>query len=137
MYQFVGRRLGKDPLIFVVQDCCQFRRICSGCADIIYEYSTQMYMYVCVHVGYIYRVSKQFLCTCAKMVRHCAGSGEVSYANPCRLSGICNFFHMSLGDHSRSAFCNEVLYIHFDFHSNIYCTSDRCTGNIASPIYRP
>lgn len=55
----LGGVLGKDPLNFVAQVCCQVRRICSGSCDIIY--STQMYMYVYVYVGYyiyIYRVRK-------------------------------------------------------------------------------
>jgi len=53
------------------------------------------------------------------------------------VSGISDFFHMPLGGPSRSALWNEVLYIHCDFHSNLYRTSDSCTGNFASSVHRP
>ena len=116
---------GEGSLIFVAQDYFQYRRILSGCGDIIY--SIQIYTYAYVHVDYYtYRVSKQFLCTCAKMVRHCAGSGEVSNAKHCKRHKW--FLSRVHWGPSQRALWNQVLYIHCDFHSKLHHTCYRCTG---------
>jgi hypothetical protein len=72
---------------------------------------------------------------CAPMVLLFAGSGKVPEA-PCRalLSGIRDLCHVAPNP------CNFVLLVYhyaffrYDFNSNLYPTSYRCTGSIRAPI---
>jgi len=80
---------------------------------------------------YLYRVIEKSLCTCARRVMHCTGSG-----------GVPHIKHLKW--HTRTLSCSPnppqchtlgqlcCTFIHCDFYCNLYPTFDRGTGTCYS-----